>query len=152
RQGFDVPLLIGGATTSKAHTAVKIAPAYKQPVVHVLDASRAVTVVGQLKNPETRSAFAAQNRREQDRLRREHEAKRVAQPLLPIEEARRRRTKVDWGAYEVPRPSFTGVRALSLPLAELVPLVDWSPFFHTWELKGTYPKIFENERWGARAR
>jgi len=152
RQGFTVPLLIGGATTSKAHTAVKIAPAYKQPVVHVLDASRAVTVVGQLKREESRAVFAAENRREQERLRREHEAKRAAQPLLPLEEARRRRTKVDWSAYEIPRPSFSGVRALSLSLRDLVPLIDWSPFFHTWELKGTYPKIFENEQWGERAR
>ncbi len=152
REGFRVPLLIGGATTSKAHTAVKIAPAYRQPVVHVLDASRAVTVVGQLKRPDARDAFAAENRLNQERLRREHAEKRSARPLLPLEAARRRRTKIDWAAYDIPRPSFTGVRALDVPLGELVPLIDWSPFFHTWELKGTYPRIFENPDWGARAR
>jgi 5-methyltetrahydrofolate--homocysteine methyltransferase len=152
REGFEVPLLIGGATTSKAHTAVKIAPAYKNPVVHVLDASRAVTVVGQLKNRETLGPFAAQNRLAQEKLRHEHEQKRSAKPLLSLEEARRRRTKIDWAGYEIPRPSFTGVRALEVPLGELVPLVDWSPFFHAWELKGTYPRIFENAEWGDRAR
>jgi 5-methyltetrahydrofolate--homocysteine methyltransferase len=152
REGFTVPLLIGGATTSKAHTAVKIAPAYRHPVVHVLDASRAVTVVGQLKSAQARESFAADNRRAQEKLRHEHEQKRSAKPLLSLEEARRRRTKIDWAGYEIPRPSFTGPRALEVPLGELVPFVDWSPFFHTWELKGTYPRIFENPDWGARAR
>jgi 5-methyltetrahydrofolate--homocysteine methyltransferase len=152
REGFTVPLLIGGATTSKAHTAVKIAPAYRHAVVHVLDASRAVTVVGQLKSREGREKLAADNRLAQEKLRHEHEQKRSAKPLLSLEEARRRRTKVDWAGYEIPRPSFTGARALEVPLGELVPLVDWSPFFHTWELKGTYPRIFENPDWGARAR
>ncbi|HWW95235.1 MAG TPA: vitamin B12 dependent-methionine synthase activation domain-containing protein, partial [Vicinamibacteria bacterium] len=152
RQGFEVPLLIGGATTSKAHTAVKIAPAYHGPVVHVLDASRAVGVVGQLKSPGQRGALAAANRGEQERLRREHLARRTERPLLSLEEARRRRTLIDWGAYEPPRPSFRGVHALDpVPLAEIVPFIDWSPFFHTWELKGTYPRIFENEDWGERA-
>ncbi len=152
REGFELPLLIGGATTSKAHTAVKIAPAYKKAVVHVLDASRAVTVVGQLKSAQAREAFAAQNRLAQEKLRHEHEQKRSAKPLLSLEEARRRRLKIDWAGYEIPRPSFTGVRSLEVPLGELVPLIDWSPFFHAWELKGTYPRIFENEEWGARAR
>jgi 5-methyltetrahydrofolate--homocysteine methyltransferase len=152
REGFSVPLLIGGATTSRAHTAVKIAPAYRHPVVHVLDASRAVTVVGQLKNAEAREKLAADNRLAQEKLRHEHEQKRSAKPLLSLEEARRRRTKIDWAGYEIPRPSFTGARALEVPLGELVPLADWSPFFHTWELKGTYPRIFENPDWGARAR
>jgi 5-methyltetrahydrofolate--homocysteine methyltransferase len=152
RQGFEVPLLIGGATTSKAHTAVKIAPAYHGPVVHVLDASRAVGVVGQLKSPGQRGALAAANRGEQERLRREHLARRTERPLLSLEEARRRRTRMDWGTYEPPRPSFRGVHALDpVPLAEIVPFIDWSPFFHTWELKGTYPRIFQNENWGARA-
>ncbi len=152
RLGFKQPLLIGGATTSKAHTAVKIAPAYSQPVVHVLDASRAVGVIGRLKSAELRAAFDAENRSLQERLRREHQAKRSARPILSLEEARRRRTKVDWDAYEIPTPSTTGARAVEVPLAEIVPYIDWSPFFHTWELKGTYPRIFENADWGAKAK
>jgi len=152
RQGFTIPLLIGGATTSRAHTAVKIAPAYSAPVVHVLDASRAVGVVGRLKSDDLRHAFDAENRALQETLRREHREKRSARPILSLEEARRRRTKNDWASYEIPAPSFVGVRALEVPLAEIVPYIDWSPFFHTWELKGTYPRIFENADWGSKAR
>ena len=153
RQGFTVPLLIGGATTSRAHTAVRIAPFYRGPVVHVLDASRAVGVVGRLKNEEERVRLDQENRREQERLRREHQARRSERPLLPLEEARRRRTRVDWSGYEPPRPSFHGVRILDpVPLADLVPYVDWTPFFAAWELRGTYPRIFEHPEWGARAR
>jgi 5-methyltetrahydrofolate--homocysteine methyltransferase len=153
REGFAVPLLIGGATTSRAHTAVKIAPGYGQPVVHVLDASRAVGVVSQLKSAELRSAFAEENWREQERLRREYQTRRAEKALLSLEEARRRRTKIDWAGYAPPRPSFTGARVLDpVPLEEVVPFIDWSPFFHAWELKGTYPRIFENPEWGARAR
>ncbi len=153
RQGFTVPLLIGGATTSRAHTAVRIAPAYRGPVVHVLDASRAVGVVSQLKSVEKRPAFDAENRREQERLRGEHAARRSEKPLLSLEEARRRRTPIDWAAYEPPRPAFQGARELAaVPLADLVPYVDWTPFFSAWELRGTYPRIFENPEWGAKAR
>jgi 5-methyltetrahydrofolate--homocysteine methyltransferase len=152
RTGFELPLLIGGATTSRAHTAVKIAPAYSKPVVHVLDASRAVTVVSQLRSADQSASFVAENRKTQERLREEHRKKRESQPLVSIEEARRRAPKLDWAAYDVPRPEFLGVRDLELPLGELVPLVDWSPFFATWELVGTYPKIFEHPQWGARAR
>jgi len=153
REGFTVPLLIGGATTSKAHTAVKIAPSYGNGVVHVLDASRAVGVVGQLKSPESRAAFEAENRRAQERLRVQHRERGTERPLLSLEEARRRRTPVDWTGYEPPRPAFTGARVLDpVPLEEIVPYIDWSPFFHTWELKGTYPKIFDNEAWGSKAR
>jgi 5-methyltetrahydrofolate--homocysteine methyltransferase len=152
REGFRIPLLIGGATTSRAHTAVKIAPAYAAPVVHVQDASRAVTVVGQLVGG-GRDAYAAENRALQERLRVEHAKKREASPLLSLDAARRRALKIDWAAYDVPRPEFSGVRTLdAVPLAELVPLIDWSPFFATWELQGTYPKIFENPQWGARAK
>ncbi len=153
REGFTLPLLIGGATTSKAHTAVKIAPAYPHAVVHVLDASRAVGVVGQLKDPAERSRFVEANRREQEKIREQHRAEAAARPLLPLAEARRRRTPLDWSSYRPPRPSFTGLRVFDAwPLAKLVPFIDWSPFFHTWELKGTYPRIFENPTWGARAR
>ena len=152
RQGFTGPLLIGGATTSRAHTAVRIATAYKGPVVHVLDASRAVGVVSQLKSAAHRPAFDAENRREQERLRHEHANRRSEKPLLPIEEARRRRVLIDWAAYEPPQPSFHGPRELAVPLAELVPFVDWTPFFSAWELRGTYPRIFENPDWGSKAR
>jgi 5-methyltetrahydrofolate--homocysteine methyltransferase len=152
RQGFTVPLLIGGATTSRAHTAVRIAPAYSGPVVHVLDASRAVGVVGQLKSAEKRPAFDAENRREQERLRVEHQARRSEKPLLPLDGARRRRTRIDWTAYAPPQPCFRGPRELDVALAELVPYVDWTPFFSAWELRGTYPRIFENPEWGSKAR
>ena len=153
RQEMKLPLLIGGATTSKAHTAVKIAPAYSQPVVHVLDASRAVSVASQLKSPEQREGFAARNRTEQEKLRREHQEKRSLKPLLSLAEARRRRTAIDWTAYDIPRPSFTGVRSLDdVALAEIVPFIDWSPFFAAWELQGTYPRIFDHPEWGERAR
>ncbi|MFI5184004.1 MAG: methionine synthase, partial [Vicinamibacteria bacterium] len=152
RLGFKQPLLIGGATTSKAHTAVKIAPAYSQPVVHVLDASRAVGVISRLKNADLRLAFDAENRTLQEKLRREHQAKRSARPLLSLDEARRRRPSLDWNTYEIPTPPLTGARAIDVPLAEIVPYIDWSPFFHTWELKGTYPRIFENADWGAKAK
>jgi 5-methyltetrahydrofolate--homocysteine methyltransferase len=152
REGFTVPLLIGGATTSRAHTAVKIAPAYSRPVLHVLDASRAVGVAGQLKNPELRDVLAAKNREAQERLRAEHRAKRD-QPLLSLEGARRRRPPLDWKGYAPPRPSFAGVRAFDpWPLADIVPYVDWSPFFAAWEMTGTYPRIFDNPARGAEAR
>jgi 5-methyltetrahydrofolate--homocysteine methyltransferase len=153
REGFTLPLLIGGATTSKAHTAVKIAPAYPHAVVHVLDASRAVGVVGQLKNPADREKFAEANRREQEKLREHHRAEAAERRILGLEEARRRRTPLDWSSYRPPRPSFLDARVFDpWPLDELVPFIDWSPFFHTWELKGTYPRIFENPTWGAKAR
>ena len=153
REGFTVPLLIGGATTSKAHTAVKIAPSYPHAVVHVLDASRAVGVVGQLKNPADREPFVEANRREQEKIREHHRAEAAGRPLLTLDEARRRRTPIDWSSYRPPRPAFTGSRVFEAwPLEDLVPLIDWSPFFHTWELKGTYPRIFENPTWGEKAR
>ena len=152
REGFKVPLLIGGATTSRVHTAVKIAPAYSQPVVHVLDASRAVGVVNSLKNPESRAEFAETNRREQEAARAAHLLP-GAQKLLTMDEARRRKPQYDWARVEISRPSFTGVEIReSVPLEEIVPYVDWTPFFHAWELRGTYPRILETEGVGARAK
>jgi 5-methyltetrahydrofolate--homocysteine methyltransferase len=151
-EGFTLPLLIGGATTSKAHTAVKVAPAYGGSVVHVLDASRAVGVVSALKNPEQRRVLDEDNRSLQARLREEHRGKEEGKRVLPLEEARRRRTPLDWSAYTPPRPEFTGVRGWEPELRELVPFIDWSPFFAAWELRGTYPRIFENPTWGDRAR
>src|SRR5262249_24187278 len=152
REGFTLPLLIGGATTSKAHTAVKIAPAYPHEGVHGLDASRAGGVGGALQDPPERSRLAGENRAEQEKIRAHQRAETAARPLLGLEEARRRRTPLDWSAYVPPRPSFTGVRVFDpWPLEDLVAYIDWSPFFHTWELKGTYPRIFENPTWRRRA-
>jgi len=152
REGWNVPLLIGGATTSKAHTAVKIAPAYEQPVVHVLDASRAVGVVGQLINPLQRDSFAQKIRREQDDIRQAHETRQAKTPLLGLVQARARRISIEWKQADVPKPAFTGVRAFdAFPLDRLVPFIDWSPFFHTWELRGHYPQILDDSRVGEKA-
>ena len=153
RQGFTLPLLIGGATTSRTHTAVKIAPAYKGPVVHVLDASRSVGVVGQLKSDDRRGALDVENRRDQERLRREHLARQQEQPLMSLEAARARRTPIEWSGYAPPQPEFRGARQIcDVNLAEIVPYIDWTPFFAVWELRGTYPRIFENPDWGTKAR
>jgi 5-methyltetrahydrofolate--homocysteine methyltransferase len=152
RQGFEIPLLIGGATTSRAHTAVKVAPAYHQAVVHVVDASRAVGVVGNFKNPEMSAKFSAENREEQKRLREQHSGVRAA-PLFSLEEARRKKPSFDWDSYQPPKPASTGVRVYeSVPLKLLVPMIDWTPFFHAWELKGIYPRIFEDAVVGPRAK
>src|SRR5438093_1277946 len=153
REDAQVPLLIGGATTSKAHTAVKIAPAYGEPVVHVVDASRAVSVVGKLISREHTSAFAETNRVDQERIRQAHENRKTQKPLLTLEEARARKRPIDWRTADLPKPDFTGVRALDrFPLDRLVPYIDWSPFFHTWELRGHYPAIFEDARVGSKAK
>ena len=147
REGFDLPLLIGGATTSKAHTAVKIAPGYQQPVVHVLDASRAVGVVGSLINPDFKTPFVQKVRQEQETLRQRHLSQADARPLLGIEEARVRRTPIDWKTSDVPKPAFTGRSTLNdFPLQELVKFIDWSPFFHAWELRGRYPDILKESK------
>jgi cobalamin-dependent methionine synthase I len=118
---------------------VKIAPHYSQPVVHVLDASRAVGVAGSLANPKSRPAFAEKNRQEQEKSRRQHAGQRAK--LLSLEKARRRRPRHDFKPEEIAAPDFTGARPLAVPLAELVPFIDWSPFFHTWELRGRYPRF-----------
>jgi 5-methyltetrahydrofolate--homocysteine methyltransferase len=151
REGETRPLLIGGATTSPVHTAVKIAPAYSSPVVHVHDASRAVGVVAGLLGG-AKADFASANRKKQDVLRAEHE-QRAKKPLVPLARARERRRRIDWAASDVPAPSFTGARVLGdVPLSELVPFIDWSPFFHAWELRGRYPQILEDAVLGPRAR
>jgi 5-methyltetrahydrofolate--homocysteine methyltransferase len=152
REGFNLPLLIGGATTSKAHTAVKIAPSYAPSVIHVLDASRAVGVVGSLMNREHKAAFVDELRQDYDRVRQAHHA-REAKPLLPLAEARDRRLSSDWNVLDVPQPERLGIEVIGdQPLVELLPYIDWSPFFHTWELKGRYPAIFEHPTIGARAK
>jgi 5-methyltetrahydrofolate--homocysteine methyltransferase len=153
RANFTLPLLIGGATTSRVHTAVKIAPHYEPPVVHVLDASRAVPVVGRLVNPETRGAFALQNQAQQNRDREHYEASREQRTMLTLERARANRTPIDWATSELAQPAFTGWRALDdFPLAEIVPFIDWSPFFHAWELAGVYPRILDDAVVGEQAR
>src|SRR5438067_1111198 len=171
RENFRVPLLIGGATTSRAHTAVKIAPHYKSSTVHVLDASRAVGVVNKLSNPKLAKFFDEETRADYERLRVEHSAKLGQRELLMIAEARRNRTAIDWSGYRPPKPQFLGVRAYSsvissentsplrsvqddgvIVLKTLIPFIDWSPFFHTWELRGRYPAIFDDAVIGKQAR
>jgi len=206
REGFRVPLLIGGATTSRAHTAVKIAPHYRASTVHVLDASRAVGVVNSLLNEQLKSEFDKKTREDYERLRHEHAAKTQGKKLLTLEEARANRPPIDWSNYVPPKPEFIGVQvyattlgsagyqpavAGSLPataedgsqtpcaakvqrasrqaaemdrlaacapqkiaiaLSDLVEYIDWSPFFHAWELRGRYPAIFDDPKIGAQAR
>jgi 5-methyltetrahydrofolate--homocysteine methyltransferase len=151
RQGFKLPLLIGGATTSRRHTAVKIAPHYSEPVVHIVDASRAVPVTTSLLSDENKPGFVAQHRAEYEAVRKAHASPK--QPTVSIEVARSRRTPIVWRPEDIPVPSFTGVRVLdNFPLATLREFIDWSPFFHTWGLKGVYPRILEHEEQGAQAR
>jgi 5-methyltetrahydrofolate--homocysteine methyltransferase len=151
RQGMKLPLLIGGATTSRAHTAVKIAPHYSAPVVHVLDASRAVPVTTSLLSERGRAEFVAQHEAEYEALRKAHAAPRRS--VVPLETARARRTPIEWREEDLATPAFTGIRVLDgFPLEQLREFIDWSPFFHTWELKGVYPRILEDERQGEQAR
>ena len=164
REGFRLPLLIGGATTSRAHTAVKIAPHYQASIVHVLDASRAVGVVNSLLNAELKSAFDKKTREDYERLRREHSARTQQKNLLTFEEARANRTPIDWSNYVPPKPEFLGVcvyqtagsaqddNVRTFSLRTLVEYIDWSPFFHAWELRGRYPAIFEDPKIGKHAR
>ncbi|MGC9036327.1 MAG: methionine synthase [Verrucomicrobiia bacterium] len=160
RRGFKLPLLIGGATTSKVHTAVKIAPSYSNPVVYVPDASRAAPVLSNLLNPQTRQSFAEQIRTDYEKLRTQYQSASIK--LIGIEEARRRKPNLDYS--DIPRPEFIGIRKLStdqrdaekgaiiFTLRDLIPYIDWSPFFHAWELRGRYPSIFENDKYGEQAR
>ena len=190
RENFRVPLLIGGATTSRAHTAVKIAPHYQSSTVHVLDASRAVGVVNKLSNPDSAKSFDQETRADYERLRAEHSAKISQRDLLSIADARRNAPGFDWENYTPPKPEFLGVRVFctdpgsagcqpavagSLPatsasrqaaetdrlaacapqqisLETLIPFIDWSPFFHTWELRGRYPAILDDATFGKQAR
>ena len=151
RQGFKLPLLIGGATTSRRHTAVKIAPHYSEPVVHVLDASRAVPVTTSLLSDDGKSAFVAQHRADYDALRKAYSAPRLQ--VVSLEAARAKRTPIQWRLEDLPVPEFTGVRVLkNFPLGTLRDFIDWTPFFHTWGLKGAYPRILEHVEQGAQAR
>jgi 5-methyltetrahydrofolate--homocysteine methyltransferase len=151
RLEFKVPLLIGGATTSRAHTAIKIAPHYSEPVIHVADASRAVPVATSLLSQENKADFVTQLRVEYAAVRKSHATPR--QPMVSLAEARARRTPIEWQAEDIPAPAFTGVRVLdNFPLATLRDYIDWSPLFHAWEMKGVYPRIFDDEKQGAQAR
>jgi 5-methyltetrahydrofolate--homocysteine methyltransferase len=197
REGFSLPLLIGGATTSRAHTAVKIAQHYRASTVHVLDASRAVGVVSTLLSDELKGAFDEKTRADYERLREEHASRSKEKKLVSLEQARANRTPIDWANYTPPKPEFLGRRVyatspvipsetegslpisgakapsetasdLSTPLRsaqddseggtrsitldDLVPYIDWSPFFHTWELRGRYPAIFDDPVVGTQAR
>jgi 5-methyltetrahydrofolate--homocysteine methyltransferase len=180
RERFKLPLLIGGATTSRAHTAVKIAPHYHASTVHVLDASRAVGVVNSLLNQQLKPEFDAKTRDDYVRLREEHSAKTREKKLLKLEEARVNRTGIEWDAYAPAQPEFLGVRVYAsdeisarapkparegartqagrqcppqtLALCTLIEYIDWSPFFHAWELRGRYPAIFDDSTIGKQAR
>ena len=151
RRGMELPLLIGGATTSRQHTAVRIAPEYTQPTLHVLDASRVTAVVGALLEPDRRSQLDSENRVEQERLRALH-AERERKPLLPIRAARERRTPIAWHADDVAAPAYVGSRLAEPRIEELRKLIDWTFFFHAWELKGRYPGILEDPEKGEAAR
>ena len=153
RLKFELPLLIGGATTSKVHTAVKIEQGYSGPTIHVLDASRSVGVVANLLKPENRDTFATQHREEYARIRETHGQRQAKAKLLPIEEARRRKGMVAWSDYPPPKPSVAGRSCFNdYPLEELVGRIDWTPFFKTWELRGHYPKILDDPVVGEQAR
>ena len=176
RENFSVPLLIGGATTSPAHTAVKIAPEYAPGVVHVLDASRVVNVVSSLLSPEQKPAFLAETIAKQEKQRAEFAARRARKPLLPLATARDRRPQFDWAAVDIPRPEFFGTRVFStassslltpgslssgsslpasrsslLTLENIIPFIDWGPFFSAWELHGRYPDILKDPNVGTEA-
>jgi 5-methyltetrahydrofolate--homocysteine methyltransferase len=149
REGLAVPLLIGGATTSRAHTAVKIDPAYEHAVIHVQDASRAVGVVGKLMDAEERLALTDQNKTEYARVRHDRENRQTKRANLPIAEARRNRTVIDWTAYTPPRPNLLGTKTFQeYSLAELVGFIDWTPFFQAWRIPGKYPQILESDKFG----
>ncbi|RWO88916.1 methionine synthase [Mesorhizobium sp.] len=154
REGFDIPLLIGGATTSRVHTAVKIHPRYsKGQTVYVTDASRAVGVVSSLLSNETKGGYVGTVRTEYKKVADAHARSEADKQRLPLAKARANAHRIDWSAYEPPKPSFTGVKVFeNWDLTELARYIDWTPFFQTWELKGRYPKILEDEAQGAAAR
>ena len=152
RRGFTIPLLIGGATTSRQHTSVKIAPEFSQPVVHVLDASRAVDVVSNLLSPAQKPGFDAANRAEQQKIRQQHGA-RKQRPLLPWPAAQANRARFAWSDQGIAKPAFTGARLLDdVRLEDLVAYIDWTFFFAAWELKGRFPAVLDHPQYGAAAR
>src|SRR4029453_7748099 len=156
RGNFPLPVLIGGATTSRAHTAVKIAPHYQSSTVHVLDASRAVGVVNKLVNPASAKSFDQETRADYERLRAEHSVKVGQRDLRTIAEARANAPKIDWENYVPPKTEFLGISVIpsstrddeNFSIETLIPFIDWSPFFHTWELRGRYPAILDDAPFG----
>jgi 5-methyltetrahydrofolate--homocysteine methyltransferase len=151
RLKFDIPLLIGGATTSRKHTAVKIEENYSGPTIHVIDASRAVGVVSKLMNKNEKDDFVAGIRSDFSQIR-EARAKKPKMARLDIKVARERKIQIDWNQYQVPNPKIQGIKTFDdYPLDELVDYIDWSPFFHAWELKGIYPKILTDDKYGDEA-
>ena len=152
RTGLKVPLLIGGATTSAAHTAVKIAPEYAPGVVHVLDASRVVNVVSSVLSPESKRAFMTEVVAKQEKQREDFVARRSRKPLLSLAHARERRQRFDWAKVDIPRPEFLGTQVFAdVPLAEIAPFIDWGPFFSAWELHGRFPDILTDATVGPEA-
>jgi len=154
RQGFKIPLLIGGATTSAAHNAVKIAPHYSEPVIHVLDASRVIGVVSQLLNPDNKAAYVAEVRAKQEKSRTDFASRQNKRPLLALADARARAPQFDWAATDIPKPSFLGTQVFrDASVKELLEkeFIDWGPFFSAWELHGRYPDILKDEVVGAEA-
>jgi 5-methyltetrahydrofolate--homocysteine methyltransferase len=151
REGFKVPLLIGGATTSAKHTAVRIAPAYRNPVVHVLDASRCVGVVDRLLSDNLHDDLVRENRQLQEQLVASYRQRQAK--LIPYAEACQQRFATDWSTVEIPQPRFLGAKTLpDIELEQLLDYIDWSPFFWVWEMKGKYPAILQDEKLGAEAR
>jgi 5-methyltetrahydrofolate--homocysteine methyltransferase len=157
KENFNIPLLIGGATTSKMHTAVKIAPRYSGPVVHVLDASKSVVVASSLLDTAERDDFIEEIREEYEELRQDHYASLENRKCLSIEAARSKKLKIDWDAAKIVRPTFLGTKIFkNYPLKDLVPYIDWNPFFQVWQIRGKYPnrgypKVFNDETVGEQA-
>ncbi|MBA1146156.1 methionine synthase [Ectothiorhodospiraceae bacterium WFHF3C12] len=153
RQGFEIPLLIGGATTSRVHTAVKIAPGYSGTAVYVKDASRAVGVCSKLLSDTQKEPYVQEIREEYERVRAQRAKRQQNAKWIKIDEARKNRTPIDWSAYEPPRPEKPGVHVLDdFPLAEIEPYIDWTPFFQSWQMTGKFPAILDDENQGEQAR
>ncbi len=153
RLGMNIPIMIGGATTSKAHTAVKIAPHYDNPIVWVKDASRAVGVAQSLISKDLRTKFVADLNADYEAVRERHAARQKDTKWLTLEQARNNKIQIDWANYQAPKPQFTGTKVFDdYSLAEIAPYIDWTPFFHSWELKGSYPNIFDDAEKGEEAK
>jgi 5-methyltetrahydrofolate--homocysteine methyltransferase len=152
RERMTLPLLIGGATTSRIHTAVKIDPMYSGPVVHVLDASRSVPVASEFINPDTRVAFRARVKKEYVEMRKDHEGRQQLKNYIPLIDARKNKVKIDWNSTQITKPIFLGKKVLvNYPIDEIAKYIDWTPFFQTWMLYGRYPEIFKDEKVGVEA-
>ena len=152
RENFDLPLLIGGATTSKAHTALKIAPNYSGTTVHVLDASRSVQTTSSLLSKENKEEFSEKIKEEYSKLRENYKQRESNKEYIPLEEARKNKLALDWSEQKIVKPNSPGITVLNdYPLSEIVDYIDWTPFFRTWELKGKYPSILEDEKVGSEA-